>query len=248
MKLFSIYITDSGAQGRELPRLVARNIESFRRVHPDMAHELHTDASIRDFIRDCYDRSVLDAYIRLRPYAYKADLARYCLLHQHGGVYADITYRFRRPWYPDERRISVFRDLLNAGPPWSVANGVIASPPRHAALAKAIGMVCQNVRDRRYGSSPLSISGPELFGRALALSCEAADVIAGEAQLVGPFGRHCLVHDYVVAVKTKRGGTDVGRIGIVGGNNYNPMWTRREVYGEAADDGPEPGLNGTPSS
>ena len=39
------------------------------------------------------DSDVLNAFDMLKPLAYKADLARYCLIYKLGGWYADISLK-----------------------------------------------------------------------------------------------------------------------------------------------------------
>ena len=40
-----------------------------------------------------FNENVLYAYNKLAPYAYKADLARYCILYLHGGIYIDMKWK-----------------------------------------------------------------------------------------------------------------------------------------------------------
>ena len=45
-----------------------------------------------DFIKNNYPVDVLEAFNKLIPGAYKADLWRYCVLYKLGGIYLDIKY------------------------------------------------------------------------------------------------------------------------------------------------------------
>ncbi|TIV71758.1 MAG: hypothetical protein E5V89_08605 [Mesorhizobium sp.] len=235
MPLFSILITDGDSE--ELSGLVAENIQSFKTSHPGQEHFLFREAALAEFIATHFDAEVLSAFRTLRPYAYKADLARYCLLHERGGLYADLSYFFLRGVPRVDGRLSIFRDFLSSTP-WDTSIGVVAAPPRHKAMAKAIELVCANVKLEYYGPTALCPTGPTLFGKAIALTCEPEDLIVGEAvQLPLANGEsttrpgHALSHDgELVAIKRKRGGKPISQLGIGGGNRYNRLWRSREVY------------------
>ena len=239
MPLFSILITDD--HSADLPERVSENIRSFKAAHPGEEHVLFEEAALSEFIAAHFDAEVLSAFRALRPYSYKADLAKYCLLYEQGGVYADLSYQFVRGVPRDEGRLSVFRDFLSSTP-WDTSLGVVAAPLRHRALAKAIELVCANVKREYYGPTALCPTGPTLFGKAIALTCDPEDLIVGEAvRLALPPGdaeaakkpSHCLQHAReLVAVKRKRGGGPLSELGIGGGNRYNRLWRSREVYRE----------------
>ena len=78
---------------KKLPPKMAKCVEKLTRDNPEFEHHLFDDADCRAFIRDNYDADVLEAYDRLIPGAYKADLWRYCVLYKGGGVYLDIKFQ-----------------------------------------------------------------------------------------------------------------------------------------------------------
>src|SRR5688572_8186862 len=137
MILASIFIGPPGrGEDIELPPIVAENIESFKRHHPKLAHKLFSGEDIEAFLEAKFPREVQDAFHALKPYAYKADLARYCILHELGGVYADLSMFFTRRVPLDERPV-LFRELIFSAP-WDTSTSVIGAPPRHLALERAI--------------------------------------------------------------------------------------------------------------
>lgn len=236
--LFSILITDDDSG--DLSEAVAENLGSFKAAHPGEEHVLFRHPALGEFIAAHFGADVLSAFRTLRPYAYKADLAKYCLLYERGGVYADLSYAFLRGVPRDGQRLSVFRDFLSSTP-WDTSIGVVAAPPRHKALAKAIELVCANVKREYYGPTALCPTGPTVFGKAIALTCDPEDLVVGEAAWLAfqPPGAlepsskpsHCLLHDKeLVAVKRKRGGGPMSELGIGSGNRYNRLWRSGEVY------------------
>ena len=82
----------------------------------------------------------MKAYEALKPYAYRADLARYCLLHEYGGLYADLSYFFVAPVPMPEDKAVVFRGNLVSSP-WDTSNGIIYAQPGFKAFECAIKLV-----------------------------------------------------------------------------------------------------------
>ena len=52
---------------------------------------------MRQVLIDNFDFEVVAAYDKFRPYSYKADLGRYCLLYAMGGWYFDIAIKLIMP-------------------------------------------------------------------------------------------------------------------------------------------------------
>jgi hypothetical protein len=246
MILASILITDETQEAAALPPPVAQNIETFKAVHPGLEHHLFRGPELRALIARDFGGGVLAAYDTLKPYAFQCDLARHCVMYKYGGVYADLSVYFLKGWTPEHwtegrwrpGQLGVFRDFVIAAP-WQVANTLYFAPPGHAALSAAIELICRNVANRYYGGSFLSPTGPDSFGKALALSCEAADLVSGksawvtEADLPGVIDRRA--HGFafggeIVAVKRKPGGGSLDGMGIAGGNSYVEMWERGDIY------------------
>ncbi|HVZ27708.1 MAG TPA: glycosyltransferase [Rhizomicrobium sp.] len=238
--LASILIASGEHERQELPRAVAENIESFKRHHPGLVHHLFRAEETRYFIAEEYGGEVVAAYDALKPFAFRSDLARLCILLKHGGVYADLSVLFLAPWNLVPARLGVFRDFLYAAP-WQVANTVIYAPPGHRAIARAIEMICANVRQRYYGASFLCPTGPVAFGKAIAESCQAGDMftgdslmldqIPGQPGLIGPHTHAFVFQGRIVAVKRKRGGASLLELGLKGSNTYRDLWSRRGIYG-----------------
>lgn len=246
-----IFISRSGTA--PLPAVAVENIASFRAHHPHLQPRMFGRDDILDLIRERFPREVLESFLTLKPYAYQADLARYCILYAFGGAYADLSYFFVDSIPMEDAKTTVFRDLTYSSP-WDASNGVIFAPAGHAALERAIEMVCANVAKSYYGPTCLCPTGPALFGKALATTCEAEDLITGTAirmrrerlqphlpDLALPEGGniHCLsFRRKIIAIKRKPFGTaGLEGLGISDGNNYAELWGKRDVYQDRAGRG-----------
>jgi hypothetical protein len=230
MNAFSILINDqAAADSAALPPAIARNIASFKAHHPDATHRLFDQRGIRAFLRENTEPDVVWAYEQLLPYAYRADLARLCLLHEFGGVYADLSVFFHAGWPVRPGKIAVFRDRATVAP-WIVSNTIISTPARFPALEAAIRMIVAHCRTRYRGASPLCPTGPVLFGKALALHCEPDQIHLGEvANVSGRNTAEALVFvdatdGRLVAYRTKSM-AGLRELGLQDGvNNYNEFY------------------------
>lgn len=244
MFLWSVLITSD--DDTQLTPQIEENVNSLKANHPEFEHKLFRGPDVLDLLERKFPAHVLESFHALQPFAYQADLARYCILYEFGGIYADLSYFFVNPVPLTAGKPTVFRGKLVSAP-WDTSNGLIFTPPRHKALARAIELVCANVRRRYYGLNPLCPTGPALLGKAFASTCEAEEIITGAARLL-PRARvmrtapdlaipdddmvHCQIYgETLVAVKRKRlrspGLTDFG---VTTGNNYLDIWRAKQVY------------------
>lgn len=245
MLLSSILITSDDGDPA-LPPLILENIASLKAHHPGLPHRLFREDDVVALLEDKFPREVRDSYFALRPYSYRADLARYCILHEFGGLYADLSYFLVQPIPIADDRPVVFRGNLVSAP-WDTSVGLVFAPPKHKAIERAIELVCANVKRRYYGSTPLCPTSTALFGKALAETCEAEEIETGWAKLLArqraeqraprvPLPDspmiHCqFLHKTLVAVKRKRPvAPGLIELGVSTGNIYREMWKSREVY------------------
>ena len=245
MPLISILITTDEFRGQALPDRIEENISSLKACYADQEHIFFDGNMCRAFIEDHFGGEVRSAFDSLKPFAYKCDLARYCIIHQLGGIYADLSIYFFSRWLPPhsaqvfpDHRLFVFRDFPHST--WCAYNGAFYAPKGHKALAKAIELVCANVRTRAYGANSLCPTGPELFGKAIALTCDAGETVTGESLMlelpshlrhIADARSHCLVSGRsIVAVKRKGLTQTMKEVGVSGANEYFGMWTAKDIY------------------
>jgi hypothetical protein len=239
--LFQIAIVDGGQIPDPLPPRIADNIASLKAVYPRANHHLLGDAELRRFIGGHFAAGVLEAYDTLTPYAFKADLARYCLLFAKGGLYADLGVRFINPMpVPPGAGIGCFRDLTgSSNTSWAVSNTIIYAAPERLELKLAIDLVVANCGERHYGANALCPTGPVLFGRALAMAYRAEDCFVGELRrltpdLANPNVGYVAPDGTIVGLRARQAEAIpyVASLGLAGTNNYADLWHSRLVYGE----------------
>lgn len=154
----------------EVPEKMALATKSIIDMNPGWEYNYFTDHAAKKFLEENYGsyseiKGVLEAYKKLNPGAYKADLFRYAYLYIMGGVYIDMGMVALAP----------LDDLILEGDTFispedngvnRVYNALIATRPRHPIIKKAIEMSVKNIEESRYTTNPLGITGPLLFANA----------------------------------------------------------------------------------
>ena len=237
-RAFSILISHGSAcQDIEKLEEISANLETFRALHPGWELSMLQGPDIEALLQDFFPPEVLEAYLTLQPYAYRADLARYCLLYLYGGIYFDATIRFLEPLPTEDGKLTVFRDTLN-GTPFNCSNGLISAPVGHALFEKLIDRCVENCHAAYYGVNALAPTGPMLFGQVLAQICSPEELLCGDALMV-PGSRPpalCFTHPLssfgLVGYRRKKG-PGLWDVGHSTGNDYSSIWRSRSVYGFA---------------
>jgi mannosyltransferase OCH1-like enzyme len=156
----------------EVPEGMCKAVTSWLDKNTDYEHYFFDAEDRVKFIERYFDNSVLDAYLRLLPGAFKADLWRCCVLYEKGGVYVDadmICLKSLNEFIQDVDTFITCRD-----DPMSfkfLANGFIASVPKHPFLKKMIDNIVDNVENLRVRYY-LDISGPGLLGKSVNEVCD----------------------------------------------------------------------------
>ena len=83
----------------DLPEQFGRQVAALRARNPDWNYTLYDNEAIESFIASAYGQDVLALYNRINPGygAARADLFRYLLMYQEGGIYLDIKSGADRP-------------------------------------------------------------------------------------------------------------------------------------------------------
>ncbi len=126
----------------------------------------------QSFVDRNFDPEVAWAFRCLRPYAYKADLLKFCVLHVYGGWYVDAGVRILRSpaaLFDDGSapQLVLFRSTGSMDAPWNCSLALLYAEAGNSVFTVAIDEVVANCRAGRYGATPLSPTMSS-FGRAIA--------------------------------------------------------------------------------
>lgn len=134
------------------------------------AYELrfHNDTSAERFVRARCGEDAAKAYACLVPPAYRGDLFRFCALSTEGGVYVDADMVLLRPI---EEVASLCSDAtIGYDWPRRPQEGrkqmkILAGRPNAPLFKCMVNKIVEHARTRFYGSTSLSITGPDLLQR-----------------------------------------------------------------------------------
>ncbi len=84
---------------KNVPAAIAKNIDYIRNLNPTHDYVLFDDIDVERFIETEYGSEILAYYNRINPKygAARADLFRYLLIYNKGGIYLDIKSRMLQP-------------------------------------------------------------------------------------------------------------------------------------------------------
>lgn len=244
--LHQILLVDGYDLPETIPYEIEDNAAALKAAYPDADYRLWDGHALRAVLKENFKSEVLWAFDTLEPYAFKCDLARFCLLYRYGGLYVDLGVRFLNPLRPPwGAGIASFRDYDLLSPSWvALSSSIIWAVPRREEFLIAINYIVENCRNRFYGKNPLYPTGPVLFGRALiAAMAKKGQASQADDQWIGlchPITPETpnknvtfVAPDHtVIAIRTKRIQGDISHMGVVGANNYHRLWHNQNAYGE----------------
>ena len=153
------------------------------------------DATIRPLLREHYPKLLRLYDAPGAPMAWKADVARYALVHRHGGMYADITYEVLRnfDWILAGKGVDMVyvmhdvtateRELFAP-----VNNCWFAATPQHEVLARVIDALGDARVPRTFdGNTVTNTTGPHALWRGLRPLVSQPNLRAIPALALDPF-------------------------------------------------------------
>lgn len=238
-----------------LPKYIQFCQSQIKKLYPNYQYHLYSGKEIENIIKNNFPKEVLLSYHTLKPYAYKADLARYCLLYLYGGLYIDLSLLCLQPLSLENTNFFAFRDLPEFSDPWwLITNAIIYSKPKSNIIKTAINLMVDHCQKKFYGVSAIDVGGPTLLGKAVMRSQENFQKVFTNGQVnhikledlnikeetLKSFGYNTnkltgFVLDQdkkVISLRKPSRGGDIFSLGVEGTNNYVDMWLNRDVYDE----------------
>jgi len=228
-KIYNIIIPPNIFQtwhSKILPPLMFNAVNNLRRVNPKFRYNLYDDNDCRYFIEQNFDSNILNAYDKLIPGAYKADLWRYCILYKYGGIYLDVKYIPIKGF----KLINLTEKehwVLDIGGN-RIYNALIAVMPSNPVLLKAINKIVENVNNKYYGFDCLDITGPGLLANFFSKE-EKNNFDMNHELLLGSHDNRIINYNGYMVLRSYYGyineSTKYAKV-----ENYSKLWHNRNVY------------------
>ena len=238
--IHQILLTESG----DIDRKPIEYIDNLRKKLTG-PHNLWSDESIVELLASNFDKDVLEAYKSIKPLAYKADLARYCIIYTFGGWYSDLTVTVENveilKAFDAEYEALLFRDMPIGRRLASVGNTIFwFKDPGSNLLSGLISSVVEKILDKDYSYHQHAVTGPLAFGDQVAkyqISNNSHSLLFGDTVLLS--GKPSQIfneiefNDYQVFSHRRAMTEDVSSVmpsGYQSNSNYWSMYNNREVY------------------
>lgn len=144
------------------------NLQALIRLNPEYHVYFFDQAARRIWLHEYFPAEVLQAYDEIIPGAYQADLFRYCFLFKKGGIYLDINKKLIAPLRTFIHPRATMGLVLNSNhtdkESPKIVNGFLYIIQGHSLMKRMIDQCVQNIQKKVYGASPLSVTGPYVFG------------------------------------------------------------------------------------
>jgi mannosyltransferase OCH1-like enzyme len=205
---------------KNLPPSMNKLVNKIIEENPDFKIYIFDDGDCRNMIEKYFIQDVVDAFDNLVPGAYKADLWRYCVLYLYGGIYQDIKYEpvngFKYKELVDKEYFVKDRKIGGEG----IYNALMVCKKNNTILEKAIKSIVKNVKNKYYGTNPLSPTGPLL----LKLFFSQSDI----DKLVMKFNEDSIFYNEKKILLTYNAYRDEQK--KYGTPHYNDLWHTKKIY------------------
>lgn len=228
----------------EIDRAPVAKIEAIKSAMPG-PHTLWLGSDIKELLSNNFAPEVLAAFEKIKPLAYKADLARYCILYVLGGWYFDLTAQILDPSllsrYSEDFQIVLFRDVPSSGDTIAVGNTVMwFRHPGHEILLEAINSATKNIMNESYSHHQHGITGPIVLGRAVAeyqKGNSASNILVGDTIMLDNHPTHVfndpMEPNFLVFSRRRAMNESLSAMlptGYESTSNYWKMYHDRDVY------------------
>jgi mannosyltransferase OCH1-like enzyme len=246
INVFQVFITDNNSP---LPDLFK---ESTRTVKENLKHtnyHLFNHEECKDLIRENFPKEVFNSFLKLNPYAYKHDLAHYCLGYLRGGWLVDISIKIKLKLdmgrYPRVEFLG-FRDYGATGAinprtlNYPIASSLFYTKPNSKIMGKAIDIIVENCKNEYYGPTASCQTGPSVLGRAQAQIGTSKNHELGffmpltyhfkqkNRSYILPIGDIFAIHKDTWFPDASSG--DISAFGAKGTNNYLQFYSNQTIY------------------
>ena len=208
----------------DLPPRMRKCVNKLIKNNPEFTHRLYDDNDCRQFIKDNFPLNVVQAFDKLIPGAYKADLWRYCVLYIHGGIYLDIKYGCVNNFKLIEltTKEHVVKDQKLNGVT-GIYQALMVHKPYSQILHKCISKIVNHASSGYYGHNALMVTGPHLMK-----DCVQPGML-NNYELEFAESKRCIFYKGEVALRIYKGyRSELNQTQLL--PPYYVLWEQRNIY------------------
>lgn len=236
-------ITDDNRLPDVLPDSTIKCQRSIYEHFDTSEHHVYSGAELESIIKDNFAEEVYLSYKKLRPYSFRCNLGRACLLYLYGGLYLDFNMLFvnslKQPVLENHKFCSFLYDNYRHLKGLAFASGIMSSEKGSVVMKNIIDIIVDNCRNEYYGSDLLNVSGGLAVGKAYTKAIvegtlKEEDVcFYGECNNITPYRTRANFafigcDGEMIAIRMK--GWDIRELGIPGVNYHYEFYKNGTVY------------------
>lgn len=218
------------------PESLMKAHQSWIKLNPTYDIRYFNGKKCEQYLLDNFGVEHYNTYKKIKPYSYRCDFMRYCIIYNEGGWYSDWKQELQIPIddiLNDEEKLRIkFVFAYDNGSDYTqyhkcLATSFFGSVPKNPILKDAINKIILNVKEQKYGMTPLDPTGPFLFGQAFSYEHH---FYSPSCFKIGNFDHgNYYEFDTRKIVKHKCDGVRHDQVWEQG-NNYAEMWGLRVIY------------------
>ena len=150
---------------KDIPGKIRESIDCMKQLHSDYIYNFFSDDDIHDYIKKNFSNEIYLAYCKLNVGAAKADLWRYLVMYDVGGVYIDldsIIYTNVDSLLEDRTRMVISREKNKD----VFVQWCLMCPPRHDIMKYCIEKSVENIYNNSH-SNVVFLTGPIVYSQSI---------------------------------------------------------------------------------
>jgi len=207
--------------------------ESWKTFNPDYEIRYWSWEDCENYLIENFDERYIKVFNKLKPYAYKGDFFKFCVIFKEGGWISDWkqeTYILLDSII-GEYDFIFFHDYgipeLNSR--GHITVGLFGSIKNNPIIKLTIDQILFNVENNIYGTHPLDPTGPYNFGKVLQVFLDDPNSEDSLDMLYGTYQSNFYSLNDKVIVKHKAD-NNIYNQDWENGNNYTDMWYKQNIY------------------
>lgn len=139
-------------------------VDSVKRNHPEWTYHLWSDEEMEAHVLDNHP-ALYPVYMAFEKNVMRADVFRYVVMHDLGGLYCDLDYEFLRPYPYGEAELVLMEESSEEDGGRQIANYVFASAPGHRFWKDVLDDLVRNPPIVTSANDVTGATGPGLISR-----------------------------------------------------------------------------------
>jgi len=144
-------------------------IKSWKILNPEYTLKIYSGNDCIKYLKENFTQDHLDCFETLKPYSYKTDFMRYCILYNEGGWYTDWQQILLVPLDVINDKnyewVSCWDTTGGDGKKYKcMQNGFFGCSINNSILKNIINKCIENTKNFYYGKTPWHPTGPCLLG------------------------------------------------------------------------------------